>query len=265
MTAPIGSDEGGDALTRRVWDGFATGEANTRALIRAAIEEARLEERAAVERIFKDAADADMNEALWQRRNWRSQARGELLAAILARKGAAVPENRPRGLRINRAWAMPNKWTFTIPPIRKLVERLVGDGAGWADPFAGQSTLAQFRNDLDPVHNQPSQVESLEFLRLLPSGLNGVLFDPPYSLTEVSRSYRGMGLHFKGSENPAGGFPKARDEVARIVRPAGLALSFGWNTVGMGKGRGFELLEILIVSHGGNRNDTLCTVEVRRA
>jgi hypothetical protein len=35
------TDEECDVLTRRVWDGFATGEANTRTLVRAAVEEAQ--------------------------------------------------------------------------------------------------------------------------------------------------------------------------------------------------------------------------------
>lgn len=65
------------------------------------------------------------------------------------------------------------------------------------------------------------------------------------------------------SENPTGGFPRARDHIARVVKPGGIVLSFGWNTVGMGVGRGFRLVEIMVVCHGGNRNDTLCTAEVR--
>lgn len=36
-------------------------------------------------------------------------------------------------------------------------------------------------------------------------------------------------------------------------------LSFGWNSCGMGEG--FELLEILLVAHGGAHNDTICLAE----
>lgn len=164
---------------------------------------------------------------------------------------------------IKRVWSMPTKYTFGMKCIRELLNKYaVGDQ--WADPFAGQSRIAEYRNDLDPRNSQPSQIEAVDFLRTLPSGLNGVLFDPPYSLTQVSRSYNDMGLQFKGSENPTGGFPRVRDEIARIVRRGGHAISFGWNTVGMGKGRGFDIVEIVIVSHGGNRNDTLVTVEIKR-
>jgi hypothetical protein len=157
---------------------------------------------------------------------------------------------------------MPNKWTFGIPAIKDLLVKYAGNGVGWADPFAGQSTFAEFRNDLNPGNGQPSQKEAYEFMLDLPgASLNGVIFDPPYSLTQVSRSYEDMGYKFKGKENPTGGFPKVRDEVARTIKMGGHVISFGWNTVGIGKKRGFEIVEILIVSHGGNRNDTLCTVE----
>lgn len=163
--------------------------------------------------------------------------------------------------RITRVWAMPHKQTFRILPIKELLYRYALNGKGWADPFAGESQFAEFRNDLNPALGQPSHMEAGEFLATLWQGLKGVIFDPPYSLTQVSRSYQEIGLAFKGKENPTGGFPRVRDEIARLVMPGGHVISFGWNTVGMGIGRGFVLEEILIVCHGGNHNDTLCTVE----
>ena len=164
---------------------------------------------------------------------------------------------------ITRVWAMPNKWTFKIPAIESLIRKYAANGVGWADPFSGKSQIAEFRNDLNPENGQPSQMEACEFMMTLPP-LKGVIFDPPYSLTQVSRSYSDMGLQFKGKENPTGGFPKVKDEISRLVITGGHVISFGWNTVGMGKNRGFEIEEILIVCHGGNRNDTLCTVEIKK-
>ena len=168
------------------------------------------------------------------------------------------------GLVIQRVWAMPNKWTYQVPPIADLVRRYVKNGTNWADPFAGQSRLAEFRNDLNPANKQPNCMEALDFMQMIRSfniQLDGVLLDPPYSLTQVSRSYQDIGLKFKGKENPTGGFPRVRDEIAAVVRRGGQVISFGWNTVGIGKTRGFEQIEVLIVCHGGNRNDTLCVVE----
>ena len=55
-----------------------------------------------------------------------------------------------------------------------------------------------------------------------------------------------------------------KDHIARILKPNGKCLCFGWNTNGLGINRGFEMLEILIVPHGGAKNDTICTVEKKR-
>ena len=38
---------------------------------------------------------------------------------------------------INRVWGMPNKFTFLVKPIKEIVERYVGSGIGWVDPFCG--------------------------------------------------------------------------------------------------------------------------------
>ena len=166
-------------------------------------------------------------------------------------------------METNRIWAMPNKWTFKIKPIRELLNKY-NVGNGWADPFCGESTLCEFRNDLNPENNNTEfHMEAVDFMEVVPGLLEGVVFDPPYSLTQVSRSYNDMGLKFKGKENPTGGFPKVKDLISKKVKPRGFVISFGWNSVGMGKKRGFEIEEILLVCHGGNRNDTIVTVETR--
>lgn len=158
---------------------------------------------------------------------------------------------------------MPHKYTFKVPVLLDIVKRYMGQSPLWFDPFAGYNSPAAITNDLDPATPATFHMEAVEFCRQLIGCYDGAVFDPPYSLTQVSRSYKDMGLQFKGAENPTGGFPAVRDEIKRLLRPGGYAISFGWNTVGMGKGRSFEPVEYLICSHGGNRNDTLVTVEQR--
>jgi hypothetical protein len=50
-------------------------------------------------------------------------------------------------------------------------------------------------------------------------------------------------------------------EIARLIRPGGYALSFGWSSGGMGKQLGFDIEKILLVPHGGNHHDTICVAE----
>lgn len=52
-------------------------------------------------------------------------------------------------MRIDRIWAMPNKWTFQIPPIAALLKEEMTGGI-WIDPFAGKSSPAHIKNDLNP-------------------------------------------------------------------------------------------------------------------
>ncbi len=160
---------------------------------------------------------------------------------------------------------MPSKWTFAVRPLRAIIDDYKQPGQLWLDPFGGFNSPCELTNDLNSEAPTDFHLEAVEFLRQLDGcGIaDRAIFDPPYSLTQVSRSYNDLGLKFKGSENPTGGFPLVRSELARLVRPGGYVVSYGWTTGGMGKKRGFELVEVLICCHGGNHNDTLVTVERR--
>ena len=52
-----------------------------------------------------------------------------------------------------------------------------------------------------------------------------------------------------------------KNEIARIIKPGGKAICFGWNSMGLGKNRGFKMERILLVPYGGSKNDTIVTVE----
>ena len=52
---------------------------------------------------------------------------------------------------MNRVWAMPNHETFKIKPIKQLLDKFVGNGIRWVDPFAGRNSPVEFTNDLNPV------------------------------------------------------------------------------------------------------------------
>jgi hypothetical protein len=52
-----------------------------------------------------------------------------------------------------------------------------------------------------------------------------------------------------------------KKEIKRITKPQAHVISFGWNSGGIGKTNNFQVLEILLVNHGGWHNDTICTVE----
>lgn len=58
---------------------------------------------------------------------------------------------------------------------------------------------------------------------------------------------------------------KEREIIDNILQVDGYVLSFGWNSSGMGRERGYKMIEILLVNHGGGRNDTIVTIEMKQA
>jgi hypothetical protein len=55
-----------------------------------------------------------------------------------------------------------------------------------------------------------------------------------------------------------------RAAIDRVLKPGGHVITCGWNTVGMGKVAGYEIVEILLVCHGSDHNDTITLVECKK-
>jgi len=168
-------------------------------------------------------------------------------------------------MRIERIWAMPNKWTFTIKPIKELLEEEVTDGL-WCDPFAGKNSPAQIKNDLNPEMDTTHHLEALDFLKLMETEkFDGVLYDPPYSPRQVKECYDSIALSGWGGkwDGRTTFWSKTMDECARILKPGGKLICCGWTSMGGAKSRGFELQRILLVPHGGRKNDTIVTVDLK--
>ncbi len=166
-------------------------------------------------------------------------------------------------IEINRTWAMPNKNTFTIKPISLLLQKY-NVGSNWIDPFAGNHSKAQYTNDLNPNTKAESHMDAKEYLQDMDGLFDGGLFDPPYSLRQVMECYDGFGRNDVDRKWATTRFySDIKNELAKKIIFDGLSISFGWNTIGLGKGRGFDIIEILLVSHGRSHNDTLVTVERR--
>lgn len=163
-------------------------------------------------------------------------------------------------MSISRAWAMPSPATFTIKPISEFVSRWISGVS--VDPFSGDNSPATIKNDLNPDKPATSHVDALEFLRAISAdSADTVIMDPPYSPRQITECYKGMGLKATQFDTNRTHWKPERDELNRILRRGGIALSFGWNSSGMGKKRGYVIEEILLVCHGGGHNDTICVAE----
>ena len=166
-------------------------------------------------------------------------------------------------MQVNRIWSMPNSLTFTIKPIKELVEMYVFFSEIIIDPFANNSKYGTITNDLNPEMDTDFHLDALEFLKLQESNkADLVLFDPPYSITQATQMYKDYGrdkldIHVSNMKY----WSSCKNEVARILKPNGICIICGWNSNGLGINRNFEMIEILLVPHGGSKNDTIVTVE----
>ena len=168
---------------------------------------------------------------------------------------------------------MPSMHTFTIKPIKELLGRYVGEdtliskrNGIWVDPFAGENSPAQYTNDHNPAKPTTHHLEAIDFVNELSgisSEFDGALFDPPYSYRQVSEHYKVIGKKATQLDTSTNFYNRVLNPLADIIKVGGYCISFGWNTNGMGKNRGFEIVEILLVAHGGHHNDTLVTVEIK--
>lgn len=173
---------------------------------------------------------------------------------------------------INRAWAMPNKHTFDIKPIKELISRYVSmfehssDVSPYLsiDPFANKNRIAKVTNDLDTQYETNYNLDAIDFLKLFSTkAVSLVLYDPPYSPRQVSECYTSLGQTVNMQTTQSSYWGNQKKEIGRIVEDGGIVITCGWNSGGIGKKHGFEIVEILLVAHGGWHNDTIVTVERR--
>jgi hypothetical protein len=153
---------------------------------------------------------------------------------------------------------MPSKNTFSVIPIKKMLEQEIGKDDLWIDPFANKSRVAKITNDLNPEYDTDYHLDALEFLKMFQdNSVAGVLFDPPYSFEQAARKYNhitgtALNAHYKGL---------MADEISRIVKPGGKCITFGWDSNGLGKSRGFAKTKILLINHGACHYDTIVLIE----
>ena len=165
----------------------------------------------------------------------------------------------------SRAWAMPNKDTFSVAPIGAFVKKYLAQSRVSVDPFARNKAWATYTNDLNPSTSAQRHLDAEVFLHQLDAeGVRAdlIILDPPYSPRQISECYTEVGMKVTMKDTQSAVlYQRVRDAASRVIAEGGVVLSFGWNTVGMGKNRGFEIVEILLCCHGGAHNDTICMAE----
>jgi len=130
-------------------------------------------------------------------------------------------------MKITRVWAMPNKWTFTIKPIKDLLLEEILYKEKWVDPFGGaydsEIILPErfiIKNDIDKNMRASFHQDALEFLKTrMNNEFYGSIYDPPYSITQArqygKKEYASMKY-----------WAECKNELARIIRPVGIVMDW---------------------------------------
>lgn len=166
---------------------------------------------------------------------------------------------------ITREWAMPCADTFDCKPIGDFVKRYLSKSKVSIDPFARNRRWATYTNDLDPNTSADHHIDAREWLKWMHGCLvkpDTLINDPPYSPRQISECYKSIGRECTMTDTQnAKLYKEVKDLFKKMAAPGAIVLSFGWNSSGMGIGRGFEIEEILMVCHGAAHNDTICVAE----
>lgn len=111
-------------------------------------------------------------------------------------------------------------------------------------------------------------MDALEFLQILVDrdvSADLLIFDPPYSLEQCKRSYESVGRVTTEKDTQVWGrWTDHKRLISKLIEPGGYALTFGWNSGGIGDKYGFDIIDGKLVTHGAGHNDTIVTVERRR-
>jgi hypothetical protein len=149
----------------------------------------------------------------------------------------------------------PNKYTFKQPRLKKWVEdNCEGEVLNL---FAGIVLLnvKETRVDIDETTNPDFCMDAYDFvLYCIENNIkfDTILLDPPYNLRKSREKYEGRYI---------GSLTKIKNLLPNILNDNGVIIALGYDTVGMGKRRGFKKEAICLICHSGDHNDTLCLKE----
>lgn len=149
----------------------------------------------------------------------------------------------------------PRKFTFEQPKLKLWTEK---NCKGLClNLFAGKTKLNinEVRVDSNKDMVADYYMEAEKYVNMAIENewrYDTIILDPPYNLRKSREKYDGKYI---------GSFTKIKNLLPKILNNYGFVLTYGYDSVGMAKCRGFKKLAICLVCHNGDHNDTICLKE----
>ena len=170
--------------------------------------------------------------------------------------GAEI-EGRRDDIKLSYWTVQPNKWTFQSAKIRQWVEQQLRGRV--LNACAGKTKLAHdheiVRNDIDEQRDADLHVDVCEIAdHFEPESFDTILYDPPFSQYQASRSYEGKTV---------GDSALAKRQFHELLRPGGRVIQFGFTTTCMPMELGYERREVAVWNTLGQMNDYLSVIDAK--
>lgn len=148
----------------------------------------------------------------------------------------------------------PRKYTFEMPKLKQYIENICHGKV--LNLFAGKTRLNvnEMRIDLSNEYKPNYVIDAYSFVKLTNMKFDTIILDPPYNIRKAREKYNGKYI---------GSFTKIKNEINRILNENGKIITLGYDSVGMSRCRGFEKINICLICHSGDHNDTICITEKR--
>ena len=171
--------------------------------------------------------------------------------------GAAKDSNRDGwgDLKLEYHTVQPNRWTFQSRTIREWIEQRLRGRV--LNACAGKTRLAHdheiVRNDIDEQRDADLHLDVCEIAdELEDKTFDTVVYDPPFSSYQASRSYEGRAV---------GDTALAKRQFHELLAPGGRVIQFGYTTTCMPMALDYERVSVGVFNTLGQMNDILGAVD----
>ena len=171
------------------------------------------------------------------------------------RKVYTLSESDQGNIEFSYLHQPPRKWTFSLPEVRNWIES--HSQGKVLNLFAGKVRLSldEIRVDMDAKYHPDFQMSAQNYVDWAierQKKFDTIILDPPYSHRKGWELYNGHNINH---------LTRLKNSIPEILNENGVVITLGYDSVGMGKVRGFSKEAIALVCHGRLHKDTIILME----